>query len=402
MIPHYWPALVAAAWLFWIWRTHRWQRRAIRRRPYPPLLENYPSVSLIRPIKGLDTGLEHNIRAALDHGYPGDVETIFVFDDPREPALPVVEQALAERKRAGHSDDARIAFCGPPPAHRTGKLNAMITGFKEARHKLVAFVDSDVRQDREALKVLVETLFASDRAGVAFAPVVATEPPTTVGDVCYALMINGLYEPAAVANADRSGGELPFVMGEFMVFRREAIAAIGGLETAEGQLVDDMFLGRRLNERGYRNRMSPHPVAIVQQGASLAGFLPVLVRWIAFSRSGLPARSFKLHHWLIGAAFWTGLILALSALATGNLLSALLAGLVPLSVGIMMNDLHRRLGGARLPVRYGWVGLALWLAAPLIYIRVFTADEVDWRGRRYRLDAKARLALPSNGRTLRG
>jgi ceramide glucosyltransferase len=397
MIAHFCAALLTAAWLYWIWRAYRWQRLAIRRRPHPPALERYPSLSVVRPIKGLDTGIEENIRAALDHGYPGKVETLFVFDDAREPALPLVEKALAERKRAGQAVDARIILCGPPPARRTGKLNAMIAGFREAHNELIAFVDSDVRQDREALKILVETLFASDRAGVAFAPVVATEPPMTVGDVGYALMINGLYEPAAIATADRFGGELPFVMGEFMVFKREAIAAIGGLESAEGQLVDDMFLGRRLNELGYRNRMSPHPVAIVQQGASIGEFLPVLVRWIAFSRSGLPARSFKLHHWLIGAAFWTGLILALAALATGNLLSALLAGLVPLSVALMMNDLHHRIGGARLPARYSWVALGLWLAAPLIYTRVFTAREVEWRGRRYRLDTEARLAVESHG-----
>lgn len=397
MIPHFWSVLLSAAWLYWIWRAYRWQRLAVGRRPPPPTLERYPSLSVVRPIKGLDTGIEENIRAALDHGYPGEVETLFVFDDAREPALPLVEKALAERKRAGQTVDAGIILCGPPPARRTGKLNAMIAGFREAHNELIAFVDSDVRQDRDALKILVETLLASDRAGVAFAPVVATEPPITIGDVGYALMINGLYEPTAIATADRFGGELPFIMGEFMVFKREAIAAIGGLETAEGQLVDDMFLGLRLYERGYRNRMSPHPVAIVQQGASIGEFLPVLVRWIAFSRSGLPARSFKLHHWLIGTAFWTGLILALPAAADGRIFAAVLAGLIPGSIALMMNELHHRIGGARLPLKYSWVALALWLVAPLIYARVFTVREVDWRGRRYRLDTEARLAPESHG-----
>jgi ceramide glucosyltransferase len=402
VILHSWATLLIVAWLCSVWRAYRWQWRALGRRPYPPAPERYPSVSVIRPIKGLDTGLENNIRAALDHGYPGDVETLFVFDDPSEPAVPLVEGVLAERKRTGHVDHVRILFCGAPPASRTGKLNAMIGGFGEAHNELVTFVDSDVRQDREALKVLVETLFASDGAGAAFAPVVATEPPVTVGDVGYALMINGLYQPAAIAIANRSGGELPFIMGGFVVFTREAIAAIGGLASAEGQLVDDMDLGRRLNGCGYSNAMSPHPVGVIEQGASLRDFLPVLVRWIAFSRSGLPALSFRLHYWLIGAAFWTGLIRALLAVVDGRLLAAWLAGLVPLSVGLMMNALHHRMGGARLPLRYGWVALALWLAAPLIYFRVFTANEVDWRGRRNRLDARARLALQSEGRASHG
>lgn len=384
--------LLDTALLLWVWRAYRWQRRALRERPFPPELAQYPTISVIRPIKGLDTGLENNIRAALDHEYPGQVETLFVFDDANEPSLRVVEKVLAERERVGDAVDARVLFCGRPPANRTGKLNAMIAGFRKARGDLVAFVDSDVHEDRVALKVLVETLSGTENAGSAFAPVVATAPPLTVGDAGYTLMINGLYEPAAVATAEDRGGELPFIMGEFMVFKREAIDAIGGLEAAEGQLVDDMFLGRRLNECGYHNRMSPRPVAIIQQGASLRDFLPMLVRWIAFSRSGLPGLAFKLHHWLVGGAFWAGLMITLLSAARGQIFLAMFAGLIPISVAIMVNALHVRIGGARLPWRFRWVSLALWLMAPLIYAQVFARSEVAWRGRRYRLDGKGRLA----------
>lgn len=359
-----WPTLLVVALLVWVWHFYLWQRRAIRKRAYPAEPDRYPSLSLIRPIKGLDTGVEDNLRAALDHGYPGEVETFFVFEDGSEPALPAVEKALTERKRAGQCVNARVIFSAQPPANRTGKLNSVIAGLKASKNELVAFVDSDVRQDRKALRVLVATLLAADGAGAAFAPVVSSEPPATVGDVGQALMINGLYEPAALATADELGGELPIIMGQFMVFKREAIEAIGGLETAEGQLVDDMFLGRRLNECGYRNRVSPHPVAIIQRGSTVREFVPTLIRWITFSRSGLPTLSFKLQYGLIGAAFWSGLIIALLAAATGHPLLASLAALVPLTVAAMVNDLHYRIAGAQLPLKYLWVSLALWLAAP--------------------------------------
>jgi ceramide glucosyltransferase len=393
----YWLSLLAVALLLWVWRTYHRQRQAIRQRAYPAELDRYPSVSVIRPIKGLDAGAEDNIRAALDHGYPGAVETFFVFEDGSEPALPLVEQALAERNGSGQSVNARIIFTGQPLANRTGKLNSMIAGFKASKNELVAFVDSDVRQDRKALRVLVETLLAADGAGAAFAPVIASEPPVTVGDAGYTLMINGLYEPSALATADESGGELPFIMGQFMVFKREAIAAIGGLEAVEGQLVDDMFLGRRLNECGYRNRVSPHPVAIIQRGSPAREFVQTLIRWITFSRSGLPTLSFKLQYGLTGAAFWGGLIMALLAAATGYPLLATLAALTPLSVAAMVNDLHYRLAGAQLPFKYLWVSMALWLATPLIYAQVLTKHEVNWRGRRYQLNVQSQLRKPYGG-----
>lgn len=386
-----WPALLAAALLLWVGRTYLWRRRAIRQRDYPAEPERYPSVSVIRPIKGLDAEAEENVRAALDHGYPGAVETFFVFEDDSEPALPVVERVLAEGRRAGQADNARILFSGQPPAKRTGKLHSMIAGLAASNNELVMFADSDVRQDHDALRVLVATLLAADGAGAAFAPVVASEPPATLGDVGQVLMINGLYQPVALATADQYGGALPFIMGQFMAFKREAIEAIGGLESAEGQLVDDMFLGRRLYQCGYRNMVSPHPVAIIQRGSTVQEFVPTLIRWLAFSRSGLPALSFKLQHWLTGAAFWGGLFIALHAAVTGHPLLAALAALAPISVAAMANDLHYRMAGVQLPLKYHWVSLALWLFAPLAYIQVLTKHEVNWRGRRIRLDVHSRL-----------
>lgn len=398
MNTEFWAALFVAASLVWVWRFYLWQKRAIRKRADPAEPEHYPSLSIIRPIKGLDAGMEDNLRAALEHGYPGEVETLFVFDDESEPALPLVEQAIARKRETGQTVDARIIFSGQPSANRTGKLNSMIVALNESKNELIVFVDSDVRQDLEALRVMVATLLADDKAGAAFAPVIAGEPPTTVGDAGCTLMINALYEPAALASADGRGGELPFIMGHIMVFRREAIEAIGGLETAEGQLVDDMYLGLRLNECGYRNKISPHPVAIVQQGTTNREFIRILIRWIAFSISGLPTLSFKFQHWLTGVAFWSGSIIALAAALSGHPLLAAFAALAPLSVAAMINDLNCRMTGTPLPLKYLWVSSVLWLAAPLIYARILTTHEVNWRGRRYQLNTRSRLDQPDGGK----
>jgi len=74
----------------------------------------YPSLTVIRPIRGLDVGALDNLRAALDTGYPGGVETLFVLDDDQEPALPLIRQALAEAKGEGRPVDARVLpLAGP-------------------------------------------------------------------------------------------------------------------------------------------------------------------------------------------------------------------------------------------------------------------------------------------------
>ncbi len=328
------------------------------------------------------------------------VRGVKVYKDPNadiirlaaEGRLPAPPHKVQARQAWGLPTNCRVIIAGPPPPGRTGKLNAMMAGLREARGELIAFADSDIRPDQRTLTVLVETLLSAPDAGSAFAPVVATQPPRTVGDAGYALLMSGMYGPVAAAVAKKNGGSLPFIMGQFMVFRREALAAIGGLESAQGQLVDDMYLGARLNIAGYRNLLAPHPMPVIQEGLSFSEFIQTFVRWIAFSRTGLPNWSFKWISWLQGIVFWLGLVTFFIALAQGFWLAALLNGLAPLGVATSTYLLHRTFGGSSLAARHLWVPFGLLLLAPIVLIRVHLRHEINWRGRKYKLNAEARLA----------
>jgi ceramide glucosyltransferase len=359
----------------------------------------YPSITVIRPIRGLDTEALENIRAALDTGYPGPCETLFVLDDAREPALSLIRQAMLEANDAGRTIDARVLFSGRPPEGRTGKLNAMIVGLRAAHGELIAFADSDIRPDREALRVLVRTLLSAPDYGAAFAPVSVALPPRTVGDAGYALMIDGLYGPAFQYVAHHNHGSMPFIMGQLMVFRREAIAAIGGLESAEGQLVDDMYLGERIAKAGLRNVVSPRAVPVIQQNLPLAEFLSIYVRWLTFSRSGLPGLAFKVISWLRALVFWAGFALTLVALVEGSWLTAALAAGAPILTAASINSLHTQQSGVRLRLRHTWVGFALLMTAPLVMLWILTHRRVNWRGRSYSLNRDSRLAVATSGLT---
>jgi ceramide glucosyltransferase len=369
---------------------HRQLADALAPAREPAPRTKFPSLTVVRPVRGKDVGAADNFAAALDTGYPGDVETLFIFDDESDPGLPVARAAVAAHRAAGRRGRARVIVAGPPPAGRTGKLNAMVVGQRLARGELIAFGDSDTRPDRQVLRGVVEALLASDDNGAAFAPVLVNQPPRAAGDVLYALMQNALYAPLAAwtAGATRT---LPFIMGQLMVFRRQALAAIGGVASVAGQLVDDMAIGQRVHAAGYRNVMSRHPLHIATGGMTLRQFLPLFRRWILFARNGLPM-SFVWRQWLQGAEFFAALALALTAIVTSHALYALPAAAALVAQSVSLVILNRRHGGARIAWRWAWVAPSVFLLAPLVVLQNGLRKRVEWRGREYELDPHAALA----------
>jgi ceramide glucosyltransferase len=346
---------------------------------------SWPTVALFRPIRGMDPGADVNIASLFALDYPGEVELVFLFDDDSDPSYPLVQAAITMNPQRR----ARIILTGEPPPHRTGKINKMIKGAELVKADILAFSDSDTRPAKHVLKELVSILWADEKRGIVFAPTVAVAEKSRIGDVGYALLVNAWYG-AAVNRVAGESGEVPFAMGQLMALRSTAVDAIGGMRAAEGELVDDMFLGSRMRALGYSNVTGRTRVPVMIGGMSLGDFLKVFRKWIFFSQSGLPA-AFKRAGWmraLTGFAAWGVLIVAIAYADV----AAIIAGVVAL-IAFMASQarLSRALGGASVPFR------GLWLAATLPFLATGVAAstkvnrEVTWRGRRYRLDTKGKL-----------
>lgn len=383
--------LVSLGFLVHLARSHGEAVRALRRRDTerPRRLDAYPSVTVVRPVKGVDVEQNENFRAALDTGYPGEIETIFVFEDENDPAHALARDAIEKHCRTQGDGAARIVLAGKPPPGRTGKINNMIAGAAEASGDFVAFGDSDSRPDRHVLANLIEHLGADPEAGAAFAPAVTPSPPRTAGDVGHHIILNAF----ALANMEVKAGparELPFLVGQLMVFRREALAAIGGVECADGQLVDDMYLGARTVEAGFRNLIGTHPLHIINYGLGFRDFVRLWRRWLFFGRGGMPA-SFVQSFAVRAVSFFVSLGLAVTALLTGPAWAVLPPAVVLAAEGVHYLRLNRLYGGAPVPLKYAWMA---WVPFPTVIpigISMLFKPEVDWRGHTYRVDLGARL-----------
>ncbi|NOK16686.1 glycosyltransferase [Corallococcus carmarthensis] len=382
-----WTAAGAAA-LGLLVHGHRELMAGLRRRAAPSARRfEPPSVTIIRPIRGLDVDARENVRALLDLDYPGEWEVLFVFDSEDDPAfLPTGEEAASRPTRAKRVE---LVVAGEPPAGMTGKLNAMQVGVACSRCDLLAFSDSDTRPTPGVLTALVGALLEDGQTGATFAPIYAAADAPLAGDVGYGLLVNAWYG-ASVACTAEPDGALPFIMGQLMVFRRQALAAIGGVGCAAGQFVDDMYLGRRLHQAGWKNRVVHSPLRVVTGHLELGAFLRIFRRWILFSETGLPG-AFARPHWVRGAVSWLSWGALAAAVARRAWGGAVLAAL-PIGFSVWSQlRLQRACHGPQVAPRHYWVPAVLPLLGAGVALSARLSRDVDWRGRGYRLDAKARL-----------
>src|SRR5215471_733352 len=381
--------LLGAAILVAIVRGHRQLAGALTRsEAAPPPPSKYPSVTLVRPMRGLDVGARENILALLDTSYPGALEILFVFDAESDPGWPLVRELIQQRPRTP-PDRIDVLFAGSPPPGRTGKLNAMILAARQAEGELLAFGDSDTRPDPHLLRQLVEALEADPKAGASFAPIVAAADAPTAGDVGYGLLVNAWYGPSVELAAGRHR-EFPFIMGQLMVFRRQALDAIGGLQCAEGQFVDDMYIGQCVARAGWRNVVTTHRLRVVTGEMTMPQFLRTFRRWVLFSEGGLPS-DFTRPNWVRGVLAWLAWLALAASLAIRSPAATLLSAAALCAVVASQVSLQRLFGGPKIAVRHLWVPAVLPLLAGAVALSTRVYRRVDWRGRSYNLDRATRL-----------
>ena len=95
------------------------------------------------------------------------------------------------------------------------------------------------------------------------------------------------------------------------VLRRRALKAAGRLGASAGQLVDDMDIGARLVHAGFPIVLIGAPIAIRSDGMSWAAFRALALRWMIYSRTGIPLWPFGMPAMVLMLAFHVTVIAAI-------------------------------------------------------------------------------------------
>jgi ceramide glucosyltransferase len=359
--------------------------RSVRR--LPPRNDAFvPPVSILKPVRGIDSEAYENFSSYCRLNYP-NYEIIFAVTDPSDPIVPVIEKLQQDFPKTRIRLATSVERLG-----QNNKISNLYRLVKEAQYDLLVMSDSDVRVEPDYLRELVAT-FANPDVGAVTSFYRCAGGGTLAADLAMLGMCSDSLPSALIAR--RLEGGVHFAFGWTMATTKERLAEIGGWESMADHHSDDFELGNRIARRGHRVEIMREAVSVVFPRETLREVFRQELRWAIGLRNVRPVA-------YAGMIFTHGLPWALLAAVV-----ALSSGWPGLAVLYLAAYLILRIGvawiagvwGLRDPTVIG----KLWLlplrdaVTSVVWIVGLLSDRIRWRGSEFRV--KNGLLTPIGGET---
>jgi ceramide glucosyltransferase len=343
----------------------------------PPALSAPEPVSILKPLVGLDLGLESNLRTFFEQDYPA-FEILFAVRERRDPAAAVVEKLQREYPQVR----MRLLVTGEPP-YPNAKVHSLDQMLAAAANDLVVMSDSDTRVTSSLLRT-VAAEFQDARLGVATCPYRAVSGSSFWSRLEATGMNTDFIAGILVA---RMLEGMRFAVGPTIVVRRRVLEALGGFDRLKDYLAEDFVMGKFAAEAGHGVILSSYVIEHHIGSSHWRENAAHRLRWVRSTRRSRP--------WgYMGQLFTMPFPLALLVCA------AIPSWWPVVPAALLMRGLAAYVVSARvLRAPLNWLLLPIEdITAFCFWVAGFFGNTIVWRGRRYRLHADGRFELVPSSR----
>ena len=345
------------------------------RRPAPVLTGAAPSVTILKPLCGMEPNLYENLETFCRQTYPGAVQIVFGVQNAADPAIPVVHRLVKAYPAL------RLDLVVDARQHGSNrKVSNLVNMSAEIAHDVVVLADSDMVVKPDYLARVVAEL---SQPGVNGVTCLYHGVPAHRGIWAHlsALAIDVQFLPNVVMGTALGLAKPCF--GSTIAFTAQALAEIGGFIAFRDDLADDYAIGEALRAGGGIVAIPTFTIGHTCVDTDLSGLWSHELRWNRTIRNVDPAGyagSLVTHAFplaLIGAlipgAGGTGLAVAAFALACRIVLCV---------------RLERAFGLASHPY---WLLPIRDILSFMNFTWSFVSGAVTWKGHDYRVVADGTL-----------
>ncbi len=333
-------------------------------------LENnvYPPVTILKPLKGAETGLFENLKSFCEIDYP-EFQMILTVTTPDDPAAAVAQKI---KEQFPHLDIQLVFSGNNPPLGLNPKINNVSSAQPFIKHDFLMMTDSDVRVQKDFLKQMVEP-FLDPNVGLVTSFYQGAQS-RKFWPTMEALSINAYFLPQALT-AYAFG--MRFAMGPAMLIRRDIFEEIGGFSYQAKYLADDFILGEAVKSVGLKIAASHSLIECFTEDSGGLKYFKHQIRWAHTIRICRPSG-------YLGLLFLHGFsLLALLIIPFGVNFTALLLMTAVILAKFLAQERILNAAG----IKSNWKSFFLLPISELIifcaWVLGWRRQPVSWRGKTY-------------------
>ena len=208
-------------------------------------LEIWPSIAAIIPARNEEKYIDTALRSLMAQNYPGKMDITVVNDNSTDNTVEVITRIKGERIGFANGSDL--------PEGWTGKLWALGQGINLSIKKnpsvdFYLFTDADINHSQETLKIMVTK---AERENLQLVSLMVLLNCRNFWEIllipAFVFFFQKLYPFQWINNPKRPTAG---AAGGYILVRRTALEAAGGIDAVHGEIIDDCAIGRMIKKNG--------------------------------------------------------------------------------------------------------------------------------------------------------
>jgi len=208
-------------------------------------LETWPSIAVVIPARNEENYISATIQSLMAQKYPGKIDITVVNDNSTDNTVEEITRIKNERIVILNATDL--------PEGWTGKLWALRQGINLSIKKnpsvdFYLFTDADIEHSQETLKNIVTK---AQRENLQLVSLMVLLNCRNFWEIllipAFVFFFQKLYPFQWINNLNRSTAG---AAGGYILVRRSALEAGGGIDAVRGEIIDDCAIGRMIKKNG--------------------------------------------------------------------------------------------------------------------------------------------------------